>query len=390
MQQICAGPGEPRLVSVIIPSYNRGYIIAETIESVLAQTYGKIEIIVVDDGSTDDTRSVVESYGDKVHYIYQTNAGCPAARNVGLAAARGEFIALLDSDDRWYPWKLELQIAFLDRHPQVGMVWTDMTAVTDDGTRIADRYLRTFYSAYRHVRIEDMMTRAGAVGELGVVIPAEAAAHPAWIGDVFSQLIRGTLIHTPTTVMRRERVRGTGGYDESLKPAGEDFDFHLRTAVQGPVGLLDVSTIDYRIGNDDQITAPSGALAMARNYIKTVQHWLNREGHRITLSGSEIRETLAYAHEWAGGQELMAGNRGPARHHLWQSVRREPGRMKALGLLLLALSPPHLFELVRATRRRLRGRSEGTRVRMAAGGASAGHFSADCVLTNAELAAETA
>lgn len=354
MRQICAGEGEPGLVSVIIPSFNRGYTITSAIDSVLAQTYRPLEIIVIDDGSTDDTRAVVAQYGDSVRYIHQSNTGCPGARNTGLGVARGEFIALLDSDDRWFPWKLELQIAFLRRHPDVGMVWTDMTAIDDNGNHVADNYLRSYYNAYRYVQIEDIMACAGTVGELGIDIPGELAARPMWVGDIFSQLIRGTLVHTPTTAMRRECARATGGYDESLRPTGEDFDFHLRTAVQGPVGFLDIPAIYYRIGNDDQLTSPSYALAMSQIYLKTVQYWLAREGERITLSPLDIHRILGYAHEWTGAQELLAGNRNEARRHLRQSLRHTPAHMKTLALLFLALLPRPVFNFVRAARHRLR------------------------------------
>src|SRR5690606_7987205 len=312
-----------------------------------------LEIIVVDDGSTDDTRVVVEKYGDAVRYVYQNNGGCPAARNTGLCIARGEFIALLDSDDRWYPWKLELQIAFLQHHPDVGMVWTDMSAVTDDGTRIADTYLRTFYKAYESVRVEDIMERAGTVAELGVDVPGDLASSPIWIGDIFSPMIRGSLVHTPTTILRRERMRATGGYDGSLKPAGEDFDFPLRTTALGPVGFLDLPAIDYRIGNDDQITAPAQGLAFARNYLRTVQYWLERERNRITLSPGEVRGILAYANVWLGSQELMAGNRPAARRHLWQGMVGAPSPVRTAALLMLAMLPSALFDAVRDTRRRL-------------------------------------
>lgn len=354
MRTLCAGPGEPGLVSVIIPTYNRAYIIGRSIDSVLAQTYRPIELIIVDDGSTDDTAEVVRRYGDEVRYIHQHNAGVAAARNTGFAAARGEFIALLDSDDYWYPWKIELQIAFLQRHPDVGMVWTDMKAVTNDGAPVAEAYLRTFYKAYEHFRTEDIMTRRGTVRDLGVAVPPGLEGQGLWTGEILSPLLRGTLVHTPTTLLRRDRVRATGGYDESLTPNGEDYDFHLRTAAVGSVGFLDVSAIEYRIGNDDQLTAPSYSVGMARNYLRTVEYWLEREAHRITLPQSDLRAIVAYAHEWVGRQELVAGNARAARRHLWRSIRLKPAQLKTAAFLVLGFFPPQLLRSARHARRRLR------------------------------------
>src|SRR5262245_27222824 len=139
------------LVSVVIPSYNRAYCIAKTIDSVLAQTHRNVEVIVADDGSKDDTRSVIErTYGHdaRVRYVQQTNQGVSAARNCGLREARGEYIALLDSDDVWLPWKLEAQLRCLDALPKAGMVWTDMSAVNPAGEVLYPRYLAKFYTAY--------------------------------------------------------------------------------------------------------------------------------------------------------------------------------------------------------------------------------------------------
>ncbi|MBN1360267.1 MAG: glycosyltransferase [Sedimentisphaerales bacterium] len=107
------------MISVVIPAYNAERFIRRTIDSVLAQTYRDFELIVVDDGSTDDTREVVESYGSRVCYIYQKNAGDGPARNTGIAAAKGEWIAFLDHDDEWLPNKLELQVALLERNPEL-------------------------------------------------------------------------------------------------------------------------------------------------------------------------------------------------------------------------------------------------------------------------------
>ena len=114
------------LISCIIPVYNHELYIAETIDSVLGQSYRPIEVIVVDDGSTDRTAEVVAGFGDRVRYHYQPNAGPPAARNAGAALARGEYLAWLDSDDLWRADKLERQFAFLQEHPDVGICLTHL------------------------------------------------------------------------------------------------------------------------------------------------------------------------------------------------------------------------------------------------------------------------
>ena len=131
------------LVSVIIPTYNRANLLCATVESVFKQTYRNIEIIVVDDGSTDHTTEAMEQYGDRIRYSRRPNAGVNAARNLGFKQARGEFLALLDSDDLWAPYKLDLQVRLLRLFTDVGFTFsnftifkgptpdTDMTAIID-------------------------------------------------------------------------------------------------------------------------------------------------------------------------------------------------------------------------------------------------------------------
>ena len=354
--EICPGSGESGLVSVILPTYNRAYSIGQAIESVLAQTYRPLEIIVVDDGSSDNTAEVVGQFGSDVRYLRQANAGVAAARNHGFAIARGEFIALIDSDDCWYPYKLEMQVAFLRAFPEAGMVWTDMAAVRDNGEKVYDEYLRIFYKAYDRVRTEDFMRNVGRIGDLGVGVPDTVAARPMWVGDIFSQLIGGTLVHTPTTLLRRERCRGTGGYDEDLRPNGEDFDFHLRTAVQGPVGFLDVPTIDYRIGNEDQLTAPSQGLTMARAYLLTINRWKEKHQDRITLTPAEFAGIVTYANRWVGQEALALGHHAEARRHLSYALRTDGIKSRTALMYLLALTPRSVFQTLRRVRRRMRSR----------------------------------
>lgn len=125
------------LVSIIIPVYNGEQYLAEAIDSVLAQTYRSIEIIVVDDGSTDKSTNIAKSFKE-VRYYHQTNQGVSVARNVGLASARGEFIAFLDADDIWTPNKLFIQVNYLLKHTHVCYTITNQRFIIEPGTSVPD------------------------------------------------------------------------------------------------------------------------------------------------------------------------------------------------------------------------------------------------------------
>lgn len=126
------------LVSTIIPTYNRAAYVQEAIDSALAQGYDNLEIIVVDDGSTDETRSALAPYADRIRYFYQRNQGVAVARNTAIAASKGEYIALLDSDDVWLPEKLTRQMDFLLARPEVGMVACHAVAIDPKGKHLDD------------------------------------------------------------------------------------------------------------------------------------------------------------------------------------------------------------------------------------------------------------
>ena len=124
------------IVSVIIPACNCDRYIGEAIASVFAQTYTDYELIIVDDGSTDDTAQVIKSYGDRINYIYQTNQGVAQARNTGLAAAKGKYIAFLDQDDFFYPHKLASQVELMAQKPSLGMISSGWNIVNSQGEAI--------------------------------------------------------------------------------------------------------------------------------------------------------------------------------------------------------------------------------------------------------------
>jgi glycosyltransferase involved in cell wall biosynthesis len=130
---------KPGLVSVIIPNYNYAKYLREAIDSVLAQTYAKVEVVVVDDGSTDGSQDVIAKYGDRITAILQQNQGVSAARNNGVAATHCEFVAFLDADDAWLPTKIEKQIAMFRQDPKLGLVHVGVEEVDADGHTIGRR-----------------------------------------------------------------------------------------------------------------------------------------------------------------------------------------------------------------------------------------------------------
>lgn len=345
------------LVSVVLPTFNRAYCVARAIDSVLQQTYSNCEVVVIDDGSTDGTRTfVADRYGsnERVRYVVQANAGVAAARNTGIKAARGDFIALLDSDDVWKKWKIAAQLACLQALPEVGMIWTDMEAVDPRGVRVAERYLRTMYHAYTYFAADGIFSQRRALGELAPdILDVAADVEVAW-GDVFSHMVMGNLVHTSTALLTRERLRRVGGFNEALRITGEDYDFHLRTCREGPVAYLDVPSILYQVGGADQLTHSSLTLHMAQNFLRTIEPVIEKDRARIQLPDSMIRRVLAEAHGWIG-REMLANDRNrEARREISISLKHRPQQGMLWAFLTLACMPPALTKNIRAGYRRVR------------------------------------
>lgn len=204
------------LVSVIIPTYNRSTCIIEAIDSVLGQSYSPIEIIVVDDGSTDNTAELINGYSNQVVYTYRENGGVSAARNHGISLAEGEFIAFLDSDDKWVADKIEKQVEWLCENSDFGMVLSDVFLV-DSSTSVIEKTNRRL-----------CLPRDGFVLE-----------------DI---LLRPSLI--PSSVLvRRSVLQDVGVFDQELKTA-EDLDLHLRIAQKYKIGLIEKPLVYVLRGAD--------------------------------------------------------------------------------------------------------------------------------------------
>jgi glycosyltransferase involved in cell wall biosynthesis len=348
------------LVSVVIPSYNRAYCIATTVDSTLAQTHGNLEILIVDDGSSDGTRELIEDRyrGEpRVRYIHQANAGVSAARNHGLRLARGQYLALLDSDDIWLPWKVEAQLRCLAAMPTAGMIWTDMDAIGPDGEIVARRYLTRMYTAYRKFPREQLFRESRALSSIDAGLAARLSDPRVFLGDIFSPMITGNLVHTSTVLLRRERFEKVREFDVSLRYSGEDHDFHLRTCREGDVAYLDVSSILYQRGREDQLTRnPAYTVHMAENFLRTVNKALARDRERVTLSPTMVDHVLAEAHAWVGEQRLDLGHREQAWRHLGTSLRFRPWQPRVAALFGAAVLPKRVADPIRTSYQAMKSR----------------------------------
>ena len=203
-------------ISVIIPAYNYGRFIGEAIGGVLSQTLPAAEIIVVDDGSTDETAAEVAKFGDKVRYIKQENAGVCAARNKGVANSTGEFIAFLDADDIWHPTKLEKQIAKFAEDDAIGLVHCGM---------------REFDS------------------ETGETIATHMEGGEGWVADDLLLWEKPVVNVSGTAIMiSRNAFDEAGGFDTEMK-VGEDWDFCYRVARKYKAGFVREALVNYRSHN---------------------------------------------------------------------------------------------------------------------------------------------
>jgi glycosyltransferase involved in cell wall biosynthesis len=343
------------MVSVIIPTHDRAPVITRAVDSVLAQEGAELEVIVVDDGSTDDTRQVIAtrySGDERVVYLSQEQTGVAGARNAGIDRARGELVAFLDSDDVWRPGKLALQLACLSRVPEAGLIWTEMSAVDAAGDLVSGSSLRSIFAF-----------RAGFEKLFAHRIPlTEIAGGPDGLtgtlywGDVYDGMVVGNLVLPSAAILTRDRLDAVGGYDETLAVSGEDFDFFLRTCRAGPVAFVDVPTVLKQAGRPDALTHPSRRLHLARNYLTTMEGALARDAGRIRLDPAVVRDARAYGHAWTGLGYLESGDAAAARRHLRQSLRLAPGKPRTYVLMALALLPGPLVARAIHSARRARGR----------------------------------
>jgi glycosyltransferase involved in cell wall biosynthesis len=286
----------PPLVTVVIPCYNQAHFLGEAIESVLSQSYRRFEVVVVDDGSTDETSEVASRY-EGVRLIRQENRGLAGARNRGLGEAKGEFLVFLDADDRLLPGALEAGLGCFEAHPECAFVSGQARRIAEDGTLL---------SPWRPPHVEE---------------------------DHYLALLRGNYVGMHATVMYRRSVfEAVGDFDVTLS-ASEDYELYLRIARRFPVQRHDEEVAEYRqhgtnMSHDPALilTFASRTLYRQRKFIKSNEHY--KKAYKVGIKNLR---------KWYG-DPLVAEVRIHMRKGQWGRVLRGVsvlGRYYREGIILL-------------------------------------------------------
>ncbi len=311
--------GDP--ISVIIPTYNRARSIARAVEAVLAQTYREIEVIVVDDGSTDETIAIVEGLvarDGRVRLIRQpTNGGAARARTAGVEAARHDLIAFQDSDDSWLPDKLETQMRLFAELPEDYVaVFGPEIIYGRDGEGSSKRY---------------GPRRAACVPGPGLQVAS---------GDLSGHFVRANIMTLQTVLMKKAAFRAAGGFDPRL-PNNEDWDFNIRLSRQGRMGFTEAP---MAIVSD----SPDGISKNRRANVYSFVVIFNK------LRRSGVAPGALTGHALSASRQLMRHDRPRAsRRYLAWAMAREPQRPGHYIRYAISLAPP-LYRALMETRSRRR------------------------------------
>ena len=247
MKMRCKPNEEPK-VSAIVPTYNRGYSISRALQSIEEQTQSVHEILVVDDGSTDDTQKIISQKHPAVRVIKNpTNCGVSSARNLGISSSTGSHLAFLDSDDTWHPEKIEKQLHFCQKEPKVNINHCD-----------------------------EIWIKNGKIFN-------QKLYHQKFGGDLFEQSLLRCMISPSAVMIKRTTLAKYGGFDEDL-PACEDYDLWLRITSREVIGYIDSPLVTKYGGHADQLSKTTTALDQYRIHAikKLIDHGNLRPAHRTS------------------------------------------------------------------------------------------------------------
>ncbi len=338
-----------RTVSVVIPTYNRGRWLPLAVASAWAQSVRPLEVIVVDDGSTDETERVARGLGEGVRYLRQANAGVAAARNTGIAAAQGECVAFLDSDDEWRPAKLEAQLAALRAAPEAEWSLTGCDVIDFAGAVVPGSGIGTVFPAFHRAGMAPDAFLARWLARRPLEVGLRSLA--LYVGDAFAPLFFGNLGLPSSALVSRGLLERAGGFDPAFRLAEETEFFH-RLAAHAPVAYLTEPLVGYRTSQDGSLISPANVGTLIENALSSLER---ARALRPADAAAEEPYRLgrrALLAELAYARLSRLDGRG-ARQALRQAWAEGAARTpRSLAVYAASLAPARALRLLHALKRR--------------------------------------
>lgn len=335
-------------ISVVVPAYNAARTVAQTLDALLAQTSPADDIVVVDDGSKDETREVLEAYRGRVHVVFQANSGVSAARNRGVADTRGEWVAFCDADDVWHPEKLKVMRAVLASRQDMDLVfhefWTLVAGQVAEAR--ATHSPHTMFPLFREfdISLQRILPEHRAV-ETGT---REFGAVDTWAGSGFRWLILGNFLMPSTVMMRRTAFDAAGGFDADFRYA-EDTEFFLRFGKARTMVWADCPLTGYRREAGTLLTG--NMYPTIRNATRAVEkHCVDDTSVYNGPDAAWVRRAVARRFTRLAYFCLSELNPAEARVHAATALRHHPSDPRAWGVWLGSLVPKPALTAVRRLR----------------------------------------
>lgn len=307
-------------VSVIIPTYNSVQQLPEALDSVFNQTYQDFEIIVVDDGSTDNTRELLEGFKNRITYLYQENGGPSKARNTGIRASKGQYIAFLDADDHWLPPKLEQQIKLIESDPRLGLVFSDAEYFSGEKSMVG--------SYWKKRGCYDQM-----ISESGL------------IQNAFSTLMKINPIMPSTVLLKKNCFEKAGGFDEGLRFV-EDKDMWLRMSVHCFMACVPFPLVKRRVHG----YSPHQVVSVQESIIHVVRKIERLYPEEVARENVDTKKILGPLYYTLGRIYFDSDEFARARETFWSSLRNRFS-WEALRFLAVASMGARVIHLLRYLKR---------------------------------------
>jgi glycosyltransferase involved in cell wall biosynthesis len=331
---------ESPTVTIAIAAYNSAGTLAATIDSCLAQTCRDIEVLVVDDGSTDATPQLLAGYGERIRVVRQPNGGLARARNTGMLQARGRYIAWMDADDLCHPDRLLAQATVLDTYPEVVLVSSNFSAFREPDRDEDALHLTAYYSAPQ--RLGGLETIYPQVQELAVPGAESGSAFRLRVGRVRDLLLDGNFVHPPTVMFRRSSLSSAGECDPALRYSS-DYEFFLRLARLGSFALLEAPLLRYRLSASQMSRAAVGG-TMQLETIAIMDRL--READPAVYARHRQLFDRRYARSYvSAARAIGAADRARSLALLWRGLRYRPTAGEALRALAHIVAPEGLGRL---------------------------------------------